>query len=265
MLIIGESLNASRKEVEEAVHAHNEAFIQELAQAQVNAGAQMLDVNAAVPGRYETEDLPWMVRTVQRVVDIPLVLDSADPEALIEAMAVHRGRPMINSVSAEKDKMSKLLPVVAEHDCSVIALCMDDSGIPQGADERLLAGRTVVAALKTAGKQAADIYVDPLVLAAATDPNAPSTTLKVIKGLQQGETSGVHITAGVSNVSFSLPVRSLLNRVFLTMALTMGLDACIVNVRDKAMMSTIYAAMGLRGDDRFRTYLQAYRQGNLVP
>lgn len=264
MLIVGESLNATRKEMMSAVQLHDEAFVHALAREQVAAGAQMLDVNAAVPGRNETEDLAWLVQTVQTVVDVPLVLDSSDPKALAAAIAVHRGKPMINSLTGEGSKLDTLLPIVAGADCSVLVLCMDDRGISASVEERLKAARRAVLPLLAAGKKAEDIFVDPLVMAAAADLGAPMTTLEVLRSLRQGDIAGVRTIGGMSNVSFGFPARRLLNRVFLVMAMTAGLDACIVDVRDRALMSSIYAAVGLRGEDRFRTYLKAYRQGSLL-
>lgn len=261
MLIIGESLNATRKDVKAAVETHDEAFVQALAREQVAAGATMLDVNAGVPGLNEAENLVWMVKTVQAVVDVPLVLDSGDPEALIAALAVHRGRPMINSISGESDKLAKLLPVVTEADCSVIVLCMDDDGIPINVDGRLKAARTAVLPLLEAGKTKADIYVDPLVMAVSVDPQAARTTLEVIRSLQEGELAGVRTTGGFSNVSFGLPGRKLINRVFLAMAINLGLDSCIVDARDQSLMSAIYASKSLFNSADCRSYLKAFRQG----
>jgi len=263
MLIIGESLNATRQEVKAAVQSRDVAFIQALAREQVEAGAMMLDVNAAVTGRNEVEDLPWMVQVVQEVVDVPLCLDSSNAEALLAAMEVHRGRPMINSVSAETEKMTKLIPIVAETDCAVIVLCMDDNGIPMDVEGRLNAARKAIEALRKAGKTLEDIYVDPLVMAISVDPNAAKTTLDVIRHLTTGEFAGVQITGGLSNVSYGMPGRRLLNRVFLTAAMAMGLNSCIVDVRDKALMSTLRAAMCLLHNDS-RNYLKAFRRGELI-
>ncbi len=264
MLIIGESLNATRQTVRTAVQNHDAAFIRELAREQVQAGAAMLDVNAAVAGQSEVEDLPWMVQAVQEAVNVPLVLDSSDCEALIAALKVHRGRPMINSISAEEEKLARLLPVVAEADCLVIALCMGDDGIPEDVEGRMKAAQTVVSSLLAAGKKKEEIYVDPLVMSVSVDPNAPRTTLEVIRRLTQDEFAGVRITGGLSNVSFGMPGRKLLNRVFLTSAITLGLDSCIVDARDQALMSTIYAAMCLLEEGGNRNYLKANRQGRLV-
>ncbi len=264
MLVIGESLNATRKDVRAAVKSHDVDFVQRLAVEQVEAGATMLDVNAAVAGQSEVVDLPWMVQVVQQVVDVPLALDSSDGDALLAAMQVHHGRPMINSISAEMDKMTKLLPVVAKADCSVIVLCMDDQGIPMNAEGRLKAAHTVVHALVDAGKKLEHIYIDPLVMSVSVDPMAARITLDVIRELRSGDLAGVQITGGLSNVSYGMPARKLLNRVFLTAAILMGLNSCIVDARDQALMSTIYAAECLLEDNGSRQYIKAFRQGKLV-
>lgn len=264
MLIIGESLNSTRQKVRAAVQNYDVAFIQALAQEQAKGGADMLDVNAAVPGRNEVEDLSWMVQVVQKVVDLPLALDSSNTDALVAAMKVHRGRPMINSLTAEKEKLEKLLPVVVENDCSVIVLCMDDNGIPNDVEGRLKAARAAVIPLLEAGKKPEDIYIDPLVMSISVDPDAARTTLEMIRRVRMSELAGVRITGGLSNVSFGMPGRRLLNRVFLTMAMTVGLDSCIVDVRDQALMSTIYAAMAFLEEGGSREYLKAFRQERLV-
>lgn len=264
MLIIGESLNATRKEVREAVISHDREKVQLLAKAQEAAGADMLDVNAAVAGQDEVEDLKWMVKAVQEVVGLPLVLDSSDIEALIAAMEIHRGRPMINSISAENEKMTKLLPIVAKADCSVIVLCMDDQGIPTTVEGRMKAAKTAIYPLLEAGKKKEDIYVDPLVMSVSIDPNAAKTTLKVIEELSTGELAGVQITGGVSNVSYGMPGRKLINRIFLATAMAKGLNSCVVDVRDQAMMSTIYAGMSLLEERGASKYLKAYRKGKLL-
>jgi len=264
MLIIGESRNATRPQVRAAVQSRDAAFIQALAKEQALAGAHMLDVNAAVPGQDEVEDLPWMVQVVQEAVDLPLSLDSSNVEALLAAMKVHRGRPLINSLSAEKDKLEKLLPVVVENDCSVIVLCMDHGGIRADVEGGLRAARAAVLPLLEAGKKPEDIFVDPLVMSISVDPGAARTTLEVIRRVREGELPGVRMTGGLSNVSFGMPGRKLLNRVFLTMAMTMGLDSCIVDVRDRALMSTLYAARTFLAEGGSREYLKAFREGWLV-
>lgn len=263
MLIIGESLNATRKTVREAVKAQDVSFIQSLAIEQAECGANMLDVNAAVTGRCEAEDLVWMVENVQKVVNIPLVLDSSDPDALTEAMKVHQGRPIINSLSAETDKLEKLLPVVSNAECDVIVLCMDDNGIPSTIEGRLAVARYIVGKLAKNGKKTSNLYVDPLVMPLSVDMAAPQMTLDLFKQLHSGlpEFAGVHTIGGLSNVSFGMPNRGLLNSHYITMAIANGMDSCIVDVRNKDLMSGIYAAEALVKPVGMRTYLKLCRKG----
>jgi 5-methyltetrahydrofolate--homocysteine methyltransferase len=266
MLIIGESLNATRKDVREAVISHDDAYIMSLAKEQIDKGANMLDVNAAVAGRNESEDLAWMVKTVQSVVDVPLVLDSSDPDALVSAMKVHRGSPMINSLSAESEKIESLLPVVCDFDCDVIVLCMDDSGIPNDVDTRIVMARKAVEPLLKAGKRADQIYLDPLVMSVSVDTAAPKKTLELYQLFSEGVEGleGVNTTGGLSNVSFGMPNRRLLNSLFLTMAIAMGMNSCLVDVRNQALMSGIYGAMALLDDKAFKNYLKMSRKGQII-
>ena len=263
MIIIGESLNATIKKVKEAVINRDVAFVQSLAREQVEKGANMLDVNAAVSGMNEAENLVWMVKTVQEVVDVPLVLDSSDPAALLAAMEVHRGKPMINSISAESEKVEKLQPVVANSDCDVIVLCMDDNGISNDVDVRLDIARRAVMPLLEAGKKPQEIYVDPLVMSVSVDMAAPKKTLELFQRIHDGVPGieGVNTTGGLSNVSFGMPNRRLLNSHFLTMAICMGMNSCIVDVRNRDLMSGIYAASALVDPKGFRSYLKLCRKG----
>jgi 5-methyltetrahydrofolate--homocysteine methyltransferase len=141
---------------------------------------------------------------------------------------------------------------------------MDDNGIPLDAAGRIQAARMVVKPLLEAGKKPEDIYIDPLVMSISVDPQAARTTLEVIKELGVSDLAGVQITGGLSNVSYGMPARKLLNRVFLTTAMCLGLNSCIVDVRDQALMSSIYAAMALLEEGGTRNYIKAYRQGRLT-
>lgn len=268
MLIIGESLNATRKDVREAIKAQDVSFIQALAIEQAECGANMLDVNAAVTGRCEAEDLVWMVENVQKVVKIPLVLDSSDPDALTAALKVHQGRPMVNSLSAETEKLEKLLSVVSGADCDVIVLCMDDTGIPSTIEGRLAAARLVVGELVKSGKNPSDLYIDPLVMPLSVDNAAPQMTLNLFKQFHNSgspEFLGVHTTGGLSNVSFGMPNRRLLNSHYITMAIACGMDSCIVDVRNKSLMAGIYAAEALVTVAGMRNYLKLCRKGLIEP
>lgn len=263
MLIIGESLNATVAKVGRAIQERDEAFVSSLAQEQRDAGAHMLDVNAAVPGGNEADDLTWLVKTVQAAVDLPLLLDSASSDALGSALAVHKGRPIVNSISGEPKKLEKVLPLVAEHGCGVVVLALNEKGIPATPEARLEVVSTVVRRARDRGVKADDIYVDPLVLTIATDVKAAGVCLATLR-LVREKMPDVHTIGGVSNISFGLPGRSLLNCVFLAMAMGLGMDTLFVNVRDKAVMATIWASNALAGaDPRCRDYLKAYRAGRL--
>ncbi|MDM7998712.1 MAG: dihydropteroate synthase [Dehalococcoidia bacterium] len=266
MLIVGESLNGTIPKVGEAIKAKDAEFVRKLALDQVEAGAQMLDVNAGVAGASEAEDLAWLVGLVQETVSVPLLIDSADPAALEAALAIHKGRPMINSISAEKHKLDSVLPLVASHDCSVVALCLGDEGIPQTPEARLKVARITVERAQAAGVKLEDIYVDPLTLGMCTSDKAAKITLETLRLIRQ-ELPGVRIMCIASNVSFGMPNRRLLNRTFAAMAVAaaMGVEAVMVDVRDKAMMSSLMAADALAGRDPYcKAYFKAFRAGKLV-
>ncbi len=263
MLIVGESINSTIAKVGEAVKSRDAAFIEKLAREQVEAGAQMLDVNAGGAGMNEPEGLVWLVNTVQRVVDVPLVLDSADPEALKAALVVHKGHPMINSISGEKHKMDALLPLVAGNDCSVIALCMDNRGIPDTAEARLEVAHLMVERATAEGVRPEDIYIDPLILSLGADWQASRVSLDTIRIIRK-DLPDVRVVGGMSNVGFGMPKRRLLNRIFLAMSMAIGLDAAVIDVRDKKLMTTIFAADAILGNDTYcKSFIKAYRAGKL--
>jgi cobalamin-dependent methionine synthase I len=265
MLIVGESLNGTIPKVGEAIKVRDVEFVRKLALDQVEAGAQMLDVNAGVAGANEAEDLAWLVGLVQDTVSVPLLIDSADPKALEAALAIHKGRPMVNSISAEKHKLDAVLPLVAGHDCSVVVLCLGDEGIPQTPEARLKLARIVLDWAQAAGLKLEDIYLDTLTLGMGTSDQAARVTLETLRLVRQ-ELPGVRIMCIASNVSFGMPNRRILNRTFATMAVAaaMGLDAVMIDVRDKAMMASLMAAEALAGKDPYcKRYFRAFRAGKL--
>jgi len=262
MLIIGELINCTRKKVGEAAQNRDAEFFKDLAQKQASAGAHMLDVNGGVPER-EVELLGWLVDLVQGVVDIPLCLDSADPRALIKALPLCKQRPMVNSISDEPARWA-MLPVLKEHRPKVIALCISESGLPTGVEDRVAIASRLIDRLTEEGFALDDIYVDACVLPVATGPH--SKNLLAAVGQIAARYPGVHISAGVSNVSFGLPLRKLLNETFLLLLMAHGLDAAIVDPCDQQLMMNIMAAEALLGhDDHCRNYLRAYREGKLAP
>jgi cobalamin-dependent methionine synthase I len=266
MLIIGESINGTIQKVGQAIVERNEAFLQELARTQYECGAHLLDVNAGVAGGNEVEDLPWLVDIIQKQVPVPLMLDSANPEALKAALSVYRHSepPILNSISGETEKWNKLFPVIAKKKCKIVVLLMDDKGIPKTMDERMAVAKRLFQRLTEVRIPSDYIYFDPLVLSVAVETDAALLTLETIRSLRSYFSSS-HIICGASNVSMGLPGRRLVNRIFLAMAIYAGLDTLLIDVRDQALLSSIYASKVLVNQDPYcLEYLKTYRERKII-
>ncbi|MEW5914037.1 MAG: methyltetrahydrofolate cobalamin methyltransferase [Thermodesulfobacteriota bacterium] len=250
MHIVGELINSSRRETNEAIKVRNAGFIEDLAKRQANCGANHIDVNAGVFWQEEPAILSWLVQTVQSVVDLPCTLDSPNPKAIEAALAVHRGQAMINSISLEQERYQALLPVVAGSNLKVIALCMSDGGMPATAEERLQAAEKLIDGLQQKNVPLYNIYVDPLVQPVCANNDFGAEFLNAVEKIMS-QFQGVHTMCGISNISFGLPNRKLLNQTFMAMAIAKGLDGAILNPLDEGMMSTIRAAEVLAGRDEF--------------
>ncbi len=266
MLIIGESINGTIPKVGQAIQEKNEAFLGELAKTQYDCGAQMLDVNAGVAGGDEIKDLPWLIKLVQQEVPVPLMIDSANPDALKSALAVYRHSelPILNSISGEEEKWKKLFPVVERRKGKVVVLCMDDQGIPKTIEGRIAIASRLFDRLIEAGIPEDYIYFDPLVLAISVESNAGLVTLETIRALRSKFPKS-HVICGASNVSMGLPGRKLINRTFIAMAIFAGLDTLFIDVRDQALISTIYASGPLVNQDPYcMQYLKAFRAKKIL-
>lgn len=260
MLIIGEKLNSTIPKVREAIHKKDKEYIQELARKQVEAGADYLDVNTAMED--EVEDMQWVVECVQEVVDTPLCIDSTNPAAVRRGLEMCKGRPMINSITMEKDRLEGILPLALEYKCPLIALTSDEKGIPKTVDERLRIMERLVDVLLKSNYNLDDLYVDPLVLPLAVSSSNAAIFFQSLTGIK--EKFHVKTVSGLSNVSHSLPLRRLINRYFLVICMSCGMDAAILDPLDKRIMTAVTAANLLLDKDRFsRKYLQAYRAGAL--
>jgi 5-methyltetrahydrofolate--homocysteine methyltransferase len=263
MQIIGEKINGTLKEVKTAIRERNASFIQDLARKQVEAGAALVDVNAGTRPDEEPEALSWLVRTVQEAVEAPLCLDSANPHALAIAIQETRQTPMINSISGEPSRLEGVLPLVSRHGCSVIALAMDENGIPKGVDERLTVIRHLMDRTRSAGLPDEKVYVDPLVMAVSTNTESGTIALETMRAVRS-EFAKAHLCAGLSNISFGLPARHLVNRVFLTLALAAGLDTAILDPFDRELRGEMLAAELVLGRDRHcLNYTRSYREGRI--
>jgi 5-methyltetrahydrofolate--homocysteine methyltransferase len=264
MLIIGERINATRKRIGEAVTRRDADFIREEAHKQVEAGAHLLDVNGGVAG-HEVENLVWLVQTVQEAVEVPLCLDSADPEALRQALPLCRQAPMINSITDEPERFQAVLPLVKQYHAKIIALCLSGAAPPRNLEDRVAIAVRLVGRLTVEGVPPEHIFVDPCVFPISTGSQHGPAVLDAVSSIR-GQCPGVHTSCGVSNVSYGLPVRKLLNEVFLLMLLGRGMDAAIIDPCDTGLMARISAAEALGGRDAFcKAYLQAYRSGKLEP
>jgi 5-methyltetrahydrofolate--homocysteine methyltransferase len=260
MLIIGELINCTRKKAGEAAAKRDAEFFRGLARKQVDAGARVLDVNGDLPGD-EGELLAWLVDIVQGVVDVPLCLDSASPKALMRVLPLCKRRPMINSLSDDPAHWG-MLPMLKEHRPKVVALCTSEVGVPSGIADRVATASRMIDRMTAEGFVLDDIYVDPCVLPVAAGPHGKALLGAV--GQIAEAYPGVHISAGVSNVSFGLPARRLLNESFLLMLMARGLDTAIVDPCDAQLMMNVAAAEALLGrDEHCKGYLKAYREGKL--
>ena len=256
-VIIGEKINPTgRKKLRAALQEGDFDYVRTLAMRQVEAGADVLDVNVGVPGMDEVELLPKVVQIVAAETDVPLCLDSANSNALAAALAVVPGKPLVNSVNGEEASLKAVLPVVKEHGAAVIGLTMDDDGIPTDPEVRVsIAGKIIERAAKL-GIPLEDIVIDPLVLTVGADSKASLITLQTIEMISRE--FGVNINLGASNVSFGLPDRHVLNQAFLAMAISAGASCAITD--PIKLTSTIRAVDLLRGcDDYAGRYIMHFR------
>ena len=260
MIIVGELINASRKAIAAAIQQGDGEAIAAVARDEHSCGADFIDVNAGVFTAKEQEYLPWLVQTVQENVAAPCSLDSPNPKAIEAALAVHRGSAFINSISLEKERYDAILPIVAGTDLKIVALCMSDKGMPQTADDRLAIADELINNLVKNNVSIGNIYVDPLVQPVSTNDIFGIEFLEAVEKIMT-RFKGVHTICGLSNISYGLPERMLVNHTFMVMAITKGLDGAIVNPLDKKMMAAIITAETLMGKDQWcEAYLQAYRQ-----
>lgn len=228
VIIIGESINPTRrKKLVATLQEGNFDYVLELAESQIKAGADVLDVNVGFPGVDDIKLLPAAVSAIQEKYDIPLCLDSPNPKAIEAALKVAEGKCLINSVNGEEASLNILLPIAKEYGAAIIGLCMDDDGITHDPARRLSIAEKIIDRALKAGISAEDVVIDPLAMAVSADPQACMVTLKTIKLVYQH--LGHNITQGASNISYGLPDRESLNSAFMAMAICHGLTCPIAN------------------------------------
>lgn len=263
-VVIGERINTSRAAMKAAVEVRDADAIRLEATKQEAAGAAYLDVNAGARYGHEAEDMRWLLEVIQPVVGIPLCLDSPDPAVLDMAFGLVEKRPMVNSISLESERYQTMLPFLEGKDCAVIALCMDDTGLPLSADDVVDRAARLAAGLEGIGVARDAIYVDPLIQPIATDQSKGLMVLDAVARIR-AELPGIHFTCGLSNISYGLPQRRLVNRMFLGLLMAAGLDGAIIDPLDEALMGSMTATDMLLGNDEFcSAFLTGVRAGRVV-
>ncbi len=257
-VLIGERINPSgKKKLGEALKAGNLDIVRQEAKAQTEAGADILDVNVNIFGADEVDLLPKVVKAVMDTVDIPLCLDSANPEALEAAIKVYKGKPLINSVTGEEQSLAKVLPVIKKHGAAVVGLVQDDEGIPPTPERRLAVANKIVKRAEKMGIPREDIVIDCLSLAVGAETTSGTTALGTIRLIKQK--LGVNMTLAVSNFSFGLPDRELLNNAFVAACIAAGVTCVIVDVK-KVRPAVLAADLILAHDKYARRYVENFRQ-----
>ena len=265
MIIIGEKINGSIPAVAEAIAKRDGEFIKERARVQAEAGADYIDCCASVKDN-EAETLRWMIDCIQEVTDLPISIDSPSADVLAEVYT-HCKRPGIfNSVSGEGDKIEKIFPILAANKgWKVVALLSDDTGIPKCAADRLRVFDKIMAKAEEYGIAPGRIFIDPLVEMLCTSENGIETNTTVISTVRERYPS-IHIAAAVSNISYNLPVRKMINLGFTVLAMNAGMDSAILDPTNRDMMGLIYATEALLGNDDYcMEYIGAYREGLFGP
>lgn len=260
MIIIGEKLNGSIPSCAKAIAARDEEYIKDIAKKETAAGATYIDVCASVKDN-EVETLKWMIDLVQEVTDLPICVDSPDAHALVEAIKFCKKPGIVNSVSGEGDKMDVIFPAIADTKWEVVALLSDDTGIPKSAADRLRVFDKIMAKAKEYGIAPNRIHIDPLVeMLCAIDEGGISMVVEVMTKIRE-QYPTIHITGAISNISFNLPARKMVNQAFCVLAMNAGLDSGVLDPTNRDLMGMIYATEALLGiDDYCVEYIDAYRR-----
>lgn len=264
MIIIGEKINGTIPVVKKAIEARDVAFIQKRAIDQAEAGASFIDVCASVDAEREKEVLTWLINIVQDVTDVPLAIDSPNEDLLAEIYTLAKRPGLFNSVNEEGTKCETIFPLMTGNEWEVIGLtCDKEHGIPMDVETKVDIAKRIIDKGAKYGVEPHRIHIDPAVMALATAPEAMKNFEQCIMKIKQYAPT-VKITGAISNISYEMPVRKIINQACMTMAIRAGLDSAIMDPLDREMMSMIYAAEALSGKDKSgRKYNMAYRKGKI--
>ncbi|MCI8418564.1 MAG: methyltetrahydrofolate cobalamin methyltransferase [Lachnospiraceae bacterium] len=261
MIIIGEKINGSIPVVAEAIANKDAEFIKHRAEIQANANATFIDCCASVPEDVETETLHWMIDLIQEVTDTPICIDSPSPRSCVAAIPFCKKPGLINSVSMESGKIDTIFPVIADTKWQVVALLCDDKGIPTSVERRMEVFHQIMEKAKEYNIAPSRIHIDPLVVTLSTDETALTMFAECCRQIK-AEYPDIHITSGLSNISFGLPARKNVNQAFMVLAMNAGMDSAIVDPTNTDMLGMIYATDALLENDEFcLEYIGAYREG----
>jgi 5-methyltetrahydrofolate--homocysteine methyltransferase len=265
MIIIGEKINGSIPATAKAIANRDEAFIRNLALKQTEMGADYLDVAAGVAPEIERETLSWLITIVQDAVDTPLCIDSSDCNVILDMIPLAKKPGMLNSVSEEHGKCEILLPKVADSEWKIVALTCDNKGISSDPKVKFDIAVTIVEKAKQYGIAVDRLFIDPLVTTISTNSNSLLSFNETLISIKN-QYPEIHITSGLSNISFGMPYRKAINQQFLTLAMNAGMDSAIMDPTSEDMRTTLYAVDALLGRDRnCRKYLTAFRKGLIGP
>lgn len=265
MIIIGEKINGTIPSVKAAIERKDAEYIASLAVKQTEAGATYIDVCASTAPEFEIETLKWLMDIVQNATDTPLCIDSPNPR-VIEAVFQYANKPgLINSISEEGDKCEVLLPLLEGNSWQVVGLTCDNNGIPNDVQTKVAITKIMVEKAAKHGITPDRMHIDPCVMALSTENNSMLNFAEEIRQIKALYPT-IHVTGAVSNMSFGLPVRSLLNKTCMAFAMEAGMDCAVIDPLNRDMMGTIFATYALLGQDKHcRKYSKAYRQGQIGP
>jgi len=266
MIIIGERINSTRPQVQKAMNARNASYIEAEASRQLKAGSEILDVNCAMGHENEVQNIDWTISVIQSMFPgIGICVDSPNYLAIEAALKTYmgKGERFINSITADQKRIDLIIPLALKYRAKVIALAMDENGMPEDVKGRVEIARKIVQRTGKAGLPEEDLFIDPLIRPVSTEPAQAKAFLDSIPRIK--EIGPVRIVCGLSNISFGLPRRSIINSVFLSLAINGGIDACIMDPTDPYVMSSLFASHAILGKDDFCSqYIQTFRDGRLV-
>lgn len=263
MLIIGEKINTTKKSINAAVEVRDEDAIIGEAKKQLEAGAELIDVNTGTRIKTEIADMEWLVNTIQGATDCRLCIDSPNPAALEAGLKLCKNKAMVNSITGEKERVEAIMPMVREYGASVVVLTMDEAGMPHTGEDRHRIAKKIMEMIEKYEIPMDDIYFDALIQPIGSNPDQGVAILDGIKLIKQSFPDA-HIICGLSNISYGLPQRKLLNRTFLAMAMSAGLDSAIMDPTDNSLMATSLASCAILAKDEYcLKYISSWREGKL--